>query len=145
MTSKKQLQLAYGLAVVLFLVGIISYSAFSAKQPETPIRLMFQSAAGGVLFSHQAHTADAGYGIACKDCHHHPEEDDVDLRACGECHRLPEKGEPAPKACSDCHEPDEVEDTEMMKRSDAFHSQCIECHKDIEAGPQACGSCHFMK
>lgn len=144
MTSKKQLRLAYGLAAVLLLVGIVSYAAFPAKEPESPVRRMFMSAAGNVLFDHKTHTDIAGYGLSCMDCHHHPEED-ADLRACGDCHRLPEKDEAVPQACTDCHDPDEIEGYEMMKRSDAFHSQCIECHKEADAGPQDCGMCHFMQ
>jgi len=50
MDSKKELRIAYGLAVILLIVGVISYAAFSAKVPEEPIRLMFQTAAGKVLF-----------------------------------------------------------------------------------------------
>ena len=46
--------------------------------------------------------------------------------------------------CLDCHDADEVEDTEMMKRSDAFHEQCIRCHQDFDAGPVACAACHVV-
>lgn len=144
MTSQKQLQLACGLAVVLFVVGIVSIAAFPIKEPENPVRLMFMSAAGNVLFDHKTHTDSSGYGLSCQDCHHHPEED-VDLRACGDCHKLMEKEGAFPEACNDCHEPDEIEGSdEMMKRADAFHAQCIDCHKEADAGPQECGLCHFM-
>jgi hypothetical protein len=50
MVLKKELQMAYGLAIVLFIVGVISYAAFPAKTPDRPVRLMFQSIAGNVLF-----------------------------------------------------------------------------------------------
>jgi class III cytochrome C family protein len=145
MTSKKQLRLAYGLAAIFFIVGIVSYAAFPAKEPENPVRLMFKSAAGNVLFDHKIHSDSSGYGLSCKDCHHHPEEDDADLRACGDCHKLPEKGEAVQKACTDCHDTDEIEGSEMMKRPEAFHAQCIDCHKEVDAGPQDCGLCHFMQ
>lgn len=144
MAPEKELQIAYGLVIVLFIVGVLSYAAFSAKPPDEPVRLMFKGVAGNVLFDHKTHTADSGYGLSCKDCHHHPEEDEVDLRACGDCHSLPVKGETVPLACKDCHEPDELEDSEMTKKTDAFHSQCIGCHKESEAGPYECASCHIM-
>jgi Zn finger protein HypA/HybF involved in hydrogenase expression len=90
MTSKKELRLAYALAIILFVVGVLSYAiaAFSAKTPESPMRLMFKGVAGKVLFDHKTHTGDAGYGISCGQCHHHPEEDEAALRACGDCHSL---------------------------------------------------------
>lgn len=142
MTPKKQLQLAYGMAIVLFVVGIISYVAFPAKSPEQPIRMMFKCTAGKVMFDHKTHTDSSGYGIACSDCHHHP-ADDTGLRACGDCHSKEESAE-VPKACMECHGPDEVGDQIPMVRSDSFHKQCVGCHKEGGAGPVECSSCHVM-
>ncbi|MGD2009937.1 MAG: hypothetical protein PVI76_02510, partial [Desulfobacterales bacterium] len=72
--SGKELQLAYRLAITLFVVGVAgyAYTAFSAKPPGEPIRVMYKTTAGKVLFDHKTHSADAGYGISCYDCHHHP-------------------------------------------------------------------------
>ncbi|QTA91184.1 cytochrome c3 family protein [Desulfonema magnum] len=140
MTSKKELQLAYGLAIVLLLVGILSYTVSSADVPEEPVRMMFQCSTGKVLFDHKTHTAESGYGLACNACHHHP-EDSEDSPACRECHVLPADGS-APQICLDCHEADEIEMDSMMKKTDALHQQCIGCHKEQEAGPVECESCH---
>ena len=104
---------------------------------------MFTCVAGKVMFTHKMHADESGYGIACADCHHHPSDDESALRACGDCHNLPEDGT-APAACADCHEPDEYEVESLIKRSDAFHSQCIGCHKDNDAGPQECSACHVL-
>ena len=145
MNSEKELKIVYSLAIILFIVGILSYAAFPAKIPDEPVRLMFKGVAGNVLFGHKTHTTDSGYGISCKDCHHHPEEDETDLRACSECHYLPKDGETAPQACNDCHEPDEIEDSEFIKTSDAFHTQCISCHQENESGPEECADCHAMQ
>ena len=145
MTPKKELQVATWLAAILLVVSVISYAAAPVKTPDEPVRIMFNVVAGNVLFDHKTHTDSSGYGLSCKDCHHHPEEDDTDLRACGDCHRLPEKDEAVQEACTDCHDPDEIEGSEMMKRPDAFHAQCIDCHKEAESGPQDCGLCHFMQ
>jgi hypothetical protein len=144
MTSKKELKLAYYFAGVLLFVGAISYAAFPVQQPEEPVRVMFESVSGKVLFTHKTHAADAGYGIACQECHHHPEEDDVDLRACKDCHQVPQEDQPVSQACLDCHSDGEVDDTEMVKTSDAFHSQCIGCHEDYGEGPQECSACHVL-
>ena len=126
MKSNKELQIAYGLAIILLVVGVLSYSAFSAKTPDQPVRLMFKCVAGKVLFDHKTHTAESGYGISCTDCHHNLEE-----------------GETKPQACRECHEP-ESQDEDMPNKSDAFHSQCIDCHKEAGAGPEKCASCHVM-
>jgi hypothetical protein len=119
MTSRKDLQLAYGLAIVLFVVGVVSYAytAFSAKPPEEPVRIMYKSVAGKVLFGHKIHTTVSGYGIACYDCHHHPPEDESALRACGDCHDLPPEKGALPESCLECHATDEIEGTDATMRS----------------------------
>ncbi len=126
MKSNKELQIAYGLAIILLVVGVLSYSAFSAKTPDQPVRLMFKCVAGKILFDHNTHTVESGYGISCSDCHHNLEE-----------------GETDPQACGECHEP-ESQDEDVLSRADAFHTQCIDCHKEGGAGPEKCASCHVM-
>ena len=150
MAPQKELKLAYILAVILLVVGVVSYAAAPAKTPDEPVRMMFKVVAGNVLFDHKTHTVETGYGLACIDCHHHRAEDDEEqpFLACGYCHQIPKEGEALPQSCVECHEPDEIEDTEMIKRADAFHSQCEECHKDAGIGPvkdeERCTWCHFM-
>ncbi len=130
MVSKKKLRAAYSVAVVLFLVGAISYAAFPAKTPAQPIRLMFHSIAGDVLFDHKTHTSPFGYGLSCRDCHHTLEVGETEATGCIQCHGI------------------ESEDPDIPKRSDAFHTQCTRCHKEIEAGPQegseGCAACHVQ-
>jgi Zn finger protein HypA/HybF involved in hydrogenase expression len=129
MFSKKELKLAYGVAVCLLVIGAISYAAFPLKAPEEPLRLMFDVTAGKVLFDHKTHTAELGYGLSCEDCHHELLDGDSDeAQACGECHD-PEEG-----------------DEDMPKRADAFHLQCTGCHQEFEAGPreEECALCHVL-
>lgn len=142
MNPKKELQLVYGLAVILLIVGVLSYTAFSAKVPDEPVRQMFQCSTGKVLFDHKTHTAESGYGIACTDCHHHP-ADSEDRTSCRVCHVLPKDGS-APAVCLNCHDADsdEVKVENIMKQTDAMHQQCIGCHKEKGAGPEECSSCH---
>jgi hypothetical protein len=145
MDSKKELRIAYSLAVILLIVGVLSYAAFSAKVPEEPIRMMFNTSAGKVLFHHSLHTQSSGFGVSCDDCHHHPEEDESAQRACGDCHGGDgQMTEAIVETCAECHDADEYEDLEMTKKSDAIHAQCIDCHKDFEAGPIECTQCHVM-
>ena len=128
MTSKKELLIAFILAAVLFIVGVVSYAAFPPKALDQPLRIMFKCIAGKVLFSHKIHASDSGYGFACNDCHHNLEEDETD-----------------PEACGSCHEP-VSEDEDTPNRADAFHSQCTGCHEENDAGPMSkdCALCHVM-
>lgn len=147
MTPKKELKIAYCLILILFFVGVISYAAFPAKTPDQPVRIMYKSVAGKALFDHKTHLDDSGYGIACVECHHHPEEPEEGQTAfvpCSNCHQTLAKGQKYPESCLDCHEAEDLEESEMIKKSDAFHSQCIACHQDVEAGPEECASCHVM-
>jgi hypothetical protein len=36
-------------------------------------------------------------------------------------------------------------DDQMLKRSDALHQQCIDCHREYGAGPIDCAQCHVMQ
>ncbi|MDX9786817.1 MAG: cytochrome c3 family protein [Desulfobacterales bacterium] len=139
---KKELKLAYVLAIALLVVGVICYMV-PAKAPAQPLRMMYQTVAGRVLFNHQIHLGESGYGISCRDCHHHP-EDGSDTSGCGACHSLPAEGKTVPDACLACHEPDELEEVTMSKRADAFHAQCVQCHNEYESGPVECSGCHIQ-
>jgi Class III cytochrome C family len=139
---KKELKLAYVLAVALLAVGVVCYSV-PAKAPDRPLRIVYNTVAGRVLFNHQMHLGAAGYAISCRDCHHHP-EDGSETRACGSCHSEPVAGKVAPNACFDCHEADEIEGSDIVKSADAFHTQCINCHKNYGSGPVECSGCHIQ-
>ena len=129
MFSKIELRLAYGVAIWLLFVGVVCYAAFPAKAPSEPVRMMFEVAAGKVLFDHKTHHSVSGYGISCGDCHHTLEPDEY----------------ADAQSCSECHDPTEG-DEEVPKRADAFHQQCGGCHEDFGAGPKVkdCNACHVM-
>lgn len=126
MKVKTERIVAYCFAVILFIVGMICYAAFPQKAPEEPVRIMLKSMAGNILFSHKAHTSEDGYGIACDDCHHLFEDDGTRPSACGECHDV------------------DSEEEEPLKRSEAFHVQCISCHEDTGTAPTECAACHVQ-
>ncbi len=121
MTSKNEQVLAFALAAALLVVGIVCYAAFPQATPEEPVRLIFKTTAGKVLFDHKTHMADEGYGVACDDCHHEQQEDSM--------------------SCSgeDCHGPDSD-----PKRADALHTNCKGCHEEGGAGPVECAACHVL-
>jgi hypothetical protein len=138
--ASKELKLAYGITIVLLIVGVLSYTAFSGKVPEEPLRIVYTGAGGSVMFDHATHASD--YDLNCTACHHHPEEAEAML-ACSACHVFPKDGS-LPVACLDCHEADEVGLESVPKSADAFHSQCIDCHKELGAGPIECAACHGL-
>ena len=109
----------FGLMAIMFVVGFVCYSALSQEPPEEPVRIMFKTTAGKVLFDHKTHAED--YGVACDDCHHEEQE--------------------GTSSCSGeyCHGP-ESDPT----RADALHSNCKDCHEDGGAGPVECAACHVM-
>ena len=135
MTSKKHRMIIYGVAVHLLLIAIVCYAAFPVESPEEPIRLMYQTKAGKVLFDHQTHTDASGYGLDCFDCHHHIPDEEEGLIACGVCHLpKPEEGV-IPEGCLECHDEADVEDAEYPNRSKAIHDQCTNCHNEFGKGP----------
>lgn len=145
MKPDKGLQLIYGLAIVLLCVGVLCYAAAPPPSPDPPVRVMFKGVGGKVLFDHKAHAADSGYGLACYDCHHHPDSDESALQACGSCHKPPTEDGSSPQACMECHEAEDIEDSQPVRRSEAFHTQCIECHENFGAGATECSACHFLQ
>ena len=143
MTSERDLKLVYSVAVILFIVGLFCYAPFPSTPPDDPIRIQYRSATGSVLFQHAKHGAD--YDVSCLDCHHHFIDDPNDAMACSECHlKNPEEDAPPPERCLDCHGADEIKDSEIPAKTDAFHKQCTACHSGIGAGPEEkdCSECH---
>ncbi len=149
MTSKKQRIIMYTVAAHLLLIAIVSYAAFPIEAPEQPIRLMFTTNAGKVIFDHKTHASSMGIGLACADCHHHPEDGDAEAVGCGKCHPAEPQEGVIPEYCLECHDASEAEGAEYPKRSDAFHQQCIGCHDQFEKGPRSgsenCSQCHVLQ
>ena len=73
-------------------------------------------------------------GLSCKECHHRYEKgknviDEGELEA----------GKPGIR-CHECHS-----SKSSIRARDAFHGQCIDCHKKSKKGPSFCGECHRKK
>ncbi len=84
-----------------------------------------------VNFSHVRHMEAVP---SCKDCHHKYENGKNVLDES----TLQEEN-PAVR-CSSCHG---IRGRIDLK--EAFHSQCISCHKNKRTGPRFCGECHIRK
>ena len=146
MATMKDRKRVYIIAGALLVVGAICYAAFPIKQPEQPIRLMFQAVSGNVLFHHKTHASQEGYGIDCFECHHHSGADETEIRSCKYCHPISQETDTAPQACLDCHDQSEIKNSLTISSGDAFHMQCAGCHEDYGQGPkeQECSSCHVL-
>jgi len=146
-------------AVALCAVAMIGYSQ-PPKAQEVPPRVLLDNNGGRVIFTHAAHAQD--YGYECADCHHDGVEGARPL-PCGSCHPAAfdenfkanhAKAFPSRDYCGRCHDTDPVPgmpaedrpDPDMLlTRSDAFHGQCMGCHKGLDAGPygeDSCATCH---
>jgi hypothetical protein len=136
MSLKTELKFVYVLAVVCLVVGVFCYSSLPAKTSDAPVRTMYKTVGGNVLFDHQTH-ADA-YGLECLSCHH-----DTAV-----------SGAETPTSCGNCHTPD-TEYVPAFGEGGRFdhdmHSMdyglsCSDCHHDYdeeEGGmPQMCSDCH---
>ena len=122
MTSQRDLIIAIFLMIIFLITGIVCYASFTPPAPDNePMRIMFQTKAGKVLFNHSVHSFD--YTSNCLECHH--------LTSF-----------PPDFNCSECHF--KKGDALMLSREDALHDQCIGCHDDMGAGPVECNSCHSL-
>jgi hypothetical protein len=77
---------------------------------------------GPVAFDHKLHLDMAD---ACSECHHHQ----------GEVEKTP--------PCRECHNTRAtVKGEKKLGLMDAYHKQCLGCHKGKGGGPQGCDGCH---
>ncbi len=119
------LALATGLAIASYAGGEKTADISSPEgMPETislgQVAKMYEP----VSFSHQMRSAMAE---ACGDCHHHSGAGQTP--SCGKCH-------PATLASKESGPPG---------LKDAYHGQCIGCHKEMEMGPTGCMDCHTKR
>ena len=167
MDIKKERFVAYCAAVALFVVGVVCYAAFPDRKPDEPVRVMFHSTAGNVLFFHKYHATKKEYGLECTDCHHQwvksatgkilylRKDDSTGDKpvACRTCH-VAEKPEgentKQPKLSNDVQAGKEKSVRAMLEKglepklSDAIHERCGGCHDKTGHGPgtKDCSGCH---
>jgi hypothetical protein len=137
MSENNERKIAYVIALVCLVVGIVVYAALPSKSSEEPVRVMYESTGENVLFSHMEHTED--YGQDCFSCHHEIAYDESKGHdSCGSCHdaestRVPALGQ------------DGRFDHET--HSQYYGLSCTDCHHmyDPDSGsqPQNCNACHM--
>ena len=109
-------------SVILVLVLIIGFGATFALSSQPVGKIMLElSGKKTCAFDHTAHEKVVP---SCQKCHH-------------------KDASSAEQKCSKCHT---IEGTkEVSKAKDAFHKQCIGCHKEMSKGPKSCKECHPKK
>jgi hypothetical protein len=104
-----------GFILAAVAVTVFSIGSFIMAQEQTPPEsVTHDTSFGKVTFSHKGHVAS---GATCKDCHH--------------------MAETPVKQCESCHTADA-----KLSAKDAYHKNCIDCHKAKEKGPTGCMDCH---
>jgi hypothetical protein len=112
--------------VLVVAVGLV-IGSYAAEEKAGPDTVKLESLAGAyepVTFSHDMHSLVAE---DCAVCHHRSPAGQTP--GCGKCHRASleskKSGVPALK--------------------DAYHGQCIGCHKEMDMGPTGCTQCHAKR
>jgi len=106
------------MAVVLALIG---GPVFAAAPPDKIMIDEIQKMRGPVPFDHKKHVS---LSKDCKSCHHSDQPGQE-------------------QKCSACHK-DKTEGKKLSLK-DAFHKQCMDCHKKEGKGPTKCNDCHSKK
>jgi len=138
-------------AVILAVVAIAGYLRPAPAQ-EAPIRILFDTKGGKVIFSHISHYRD--YKMACATCHHESAERMDEPLRCETCHALEynqefTQGHAASfadkKFCARCHHAEFGGVVfEHDAHTDDYGADCTDCHhdSDIEPDPGSCMDCH---
>lgn len=142
------------LAIILLAGAVAGYSLSSCPR-QTPVRLLFDTPGGKVLFHHQAHAETSG--IDCLRCHHTGFEstgpDGKTPQPCNACH-APSFAAPfakdhqahfRPEQCGRCHHAEQKGLAFDHQTHEVLLDQdCQACHHgpDIEPEPMACHNCH---
>jgi hypothetical protein len=101
-----------------------SYAGGEKSAPETLTLGSLAKTYEPVMFSHAMHSLIAE---DCAVCHHHSPAGQT-------------------PACSKCHQASaDSKDSNIPALKDAYHRQCIDCHKQIEMGPTGCMECHAKR
>jgi hypothetical protein len=103
--------------LVVTLTGVATFS--TENPPETAVIGSLAETYEPVSFSHDMHTQMAD---DCATCHHHTEPDQTP--PCRECHGVR---------------------SGIASLKDAYHGQCMACHREMDMGPTGCMECHARK
>jgi hypothetical protein len=120
------------LIIIFAIIGIIGYSLSNASPP---VRILFKSKGGYVIFSHQAHVKD--YGLEkCLDCHHNIASPASLNMSSSEWN------------CSSCHNEASTEYANICEdrapHRQCIGAKCVECHTSMGLNPKECTFCHKL-
>lgn len=123
MITKRAVIAILCLAVCLFISsyadeGEESFS--SAEVPETTTLGRLAKIYKPVEFPHEMHTYVTE---DCASCHHHSSEGET-------------------PSCNECHNPSSAKDLGIAGLKEAYHGNCMGCHREMEMGPTGCTECH---
>lgn len=142
------------------IAGLLSLFVVSGIQAATEVQdvIKFDNEKGTVEFTHKKHHDE--YGAACGECHHDdkgkPQAElkvGDDVKSCKDCHSKPgEVPKDVKKEWKDKKlKKEETSKLELEYTAEAFHANCITCHKDYnkkkntKAAPTTCTKCHQKK
>jgi hypothetical protein len=124
MADKIKIILPLIIILALALIGIIGYTA---DESGLPVRVLFKTKGGNIIFSHRTHLED--YGLECVKCHHRIEEGKpVLVWDCRACHRA---GTDYDSICAD-----------RPVHKQCIGANCIDCHREMGMDEKECGLCH---
>lgn len=142
MGSKKDVKVACFIAVILFFVGVVCYAKYPVQQPDEPVRVVYKSLAGDVVFDHGQHAEN----YDCTVCHHHGETDE--FMACDKCHGAKTPAV-VPSVCAGCHPLSEDDQDAYAEHHAVLEDEpgqwaCKDCHQLGKDGqvPVSCSQCH---
>lgn len=111
--------------ITFTILGIVGYSITSS---DPPIRVLFKTKGGNVIFDHEAHSSTDEYNIKCDSCHHETDSDEKTMN-CRQCHRA--GSEDYDSICDD-----------RSIHKQCIGANCIDCHKDEGIDVGDCKICH---
>ena len=115
-----------GLVVCLLIAwyaGISEEVSSTENAPETCTLGRLAKIYEPVEFPHEMHTYVTE---DCASCHHHSQEGET-------------------PSCSECHNASSAKERGIKGLKEAYHGNCIVCHREMETGPTGCADCHVKK
>ena len=142
----------YILSGALLVLAVGGYLLPEKSEP-LPNRILMNSAAGRVVFNHEAHAAREG--VECIVCHHDARKSDQAGQNCKTCHGLEFDASfrghsytMDPETCSVCHHTTmSTKKWGHSRHARTMGIECTSCHHgpQIEPVPQNCANCHDAK
>lgn len=112
----------------IFIFGIIGIIGYTTESSSLPIRVLFKTKGGDVIFQHEAHSSDYQC-CKCQDCHHNIQN--LRSRADWKCRTCHHAGGEYENICED-----------RMPHPQCVGAQCVQCHTRVGMDPKDCAFCH---